>query len=267
MKYINKCLIYFFVSFIILVATIFYLFKFPDEAIAFNNTTVEGSYKNTISDEYNIEENKTIIPEYIINIIKRHPETYHLMEYYKKFYNDSYFNREIDISDDLETDNVPLFIQWDYRWAFLKYGKETIIATSGCGPTCIAMVYNYFKKDKNINPKTICDFSVSNNYYIDNVGTKSTLIGEGIKKLGLNSKLININLDSMKKSLDEGNILIALVKEGHFTTGGHFIVIRNYDDMNNFYINDPNSIENSKRAWSYSILLNETRNLWAISKI
>lgn len=264
MKFIYKYIISFFVLFI----SIGSLFQIPKTVFAFDDIKRDEDYKkpNTEMNEYETPENKITIPDHIINIVKKYPETYHIIEYYKKFYNDSdYFDRRVDISNDLATDNVPLFIQWDYRWAFFKYGKETIIATSGCGPMCIAMVYSYFKKDKYVNPKTICDFAFKNDYYVENSGTKATLITEGTKKLGLTAKSVNINLEAMKKSLDDGNILIALVKQGHFTTGGHFIVIRNYDEMNNFYINDPNSIENSKVFWNYSIFINETRNLWAIN--
>ena len=65
-------------------------------------------------------------------------------------------------------------------------------------------------------------------------------------------------------ALDDGKILIVSVKPGAFTERGHIIVIKGYDNNGNFLINDPNSIVNTNKAWSYDELKNDLRKIWAV---
>ena len=205
-------------------------------------------------------------PRFIIEMVEKYPETEIVKSYYDEFLNDKeYYTRKINIEDDLATDDVPLFIQWDKRWAFRGYGKSSVIATSACGPVCLSMVYNYFYKDPQKSPDFFAVFSYQNNYYLENYGTTYHLIAEGAKDFRLSVKEINIDFDAISKSIDEGKIIIALMKEGHFTTGGHYIVIKNY--YNEFIlVNDPNSIINSKKMWDKDIVLNEAKMMWALDK-
>ena len=65
----------------------------------------------------------------------------------------------------------------------------------------------------------------------------------------------------MIRNLDVGNPIIAIVGEGQFTDGGHFIVITGHSD-GYFTINDPNSVTNSERLWSFEELEQEIITLW-----
>ncbi len=204
------------------------------------------------------------IPENILHMIEVYPETNVLADYYKEMLKTpNYYTRDIDIGNDLLTDDVPLFLQWDKRWAFLNYGKETIIATSACGPTCLSMIQCYFFKDAPKNPKDMAKFSAENGFYVEKVGTSGALFSDGAFRLNLKPSVVEINESEIKKALDNEKLIVALVKAGHFTKGGHYIVIKGYNKDGDFFVNDPNSIINSKKSWNPEIILNESRKLWA----
>lgn len=210
---------------------------------------------------------KTEYPEYLLKMIENYPETKPIIEYYDEIRGDAhYFEGKIDISQDLTTDGVPLFLQWDKRWAFLNYGKETVIATSGCGPVCLSMIMCYYTKDSTKNPFEIAKFSNENGYYTENIGTVDTLFTEGADKLGLSSIKLPVEPNLAKEFLECDIMIVALMNAGIFTRSGHYIVIRGYDDDGYFYVNDPNSLIKSKRAWHKDIIFPEIRKLWAVYK-
>ena len=69
----------------------------------------------------------------------------------------------------------------------------------------------------------------------------------------------------MKDALDAGGLIVCSMRPGDFTTVGHFIVIRGYDD-GGFYVNDPNRRSNSGRQWDFDTLYPQIRNLWVLRK-
>lgn len=68
---------------------------------------------------------------------------------------------------------VPLFMQWDKRWGYESYGDSNI-GLSGCGPTCLSMVYLYFTGDVAGNPREIARYCEENGFYTPS-GTSSGL--------------------------------------------------------------------------------------------
>ena len=50
-----------------------------------------------------------------------------------------------------------------------------------------------------------------------------------------------------------------------FTTTGHYIVLRGVKD-GEFQVNDPNSVVNSEKLWSYEQIEGQIRNLWVMEK-
>ena len=67
----------------------------------------------------------------------------------------------------------------------------------------------------------------------------------------------------VRSVLDEGGVVICSVGPGDFTTEGHYILIRDYDE-NGFLVNDPNSRQRSAMEWSYERLAPQIKNLWAL---
>jgi hypothetical protein len=61
--------------------------------------------------------------------------------------------------------------------------------------------------------------------------------------------------------------LVALMKKGDFTGGGHYVVISGYDPATNtFTVNDSNSRPRSEQKWDWSKMGANATNFWSFSK-
>lgn len=176
---------------------------------------------------------------------------------------DAYINSTIDLTDDFVSGQVPLLMQWDKRWGYNAYG-DSMIGLAGCGPLCMTQAYLYFMEDTGMNPRRMAEFAYDSGYYTSE-GTSWSFWTEGAQKLGLSGRVLSLDENLMKRSLDAGNLIICSMGPGDFTTVGHFILIRGYDE-NGFYVNDPNRRTNSERQWDYETLRRQIRNLWELSR-
>lgn len=153
---------------------------------------------------------------------------------------------------------TPYYIQWDNRWAYNNLGYRNI-GISGCGPTSMAMVLSRLKNDPTITPTQIAEDAkpymvedgISWNFFTD----KASVYGYTIEE-------VHNDKEAMKEALRKGPLLVS-VNRGYFTLYGHIVVIDSYEN-GKFLINDPNSIKNSKRAWTYEELSNQIAKIWSI---
>lgn len=175
---------------------------------------------------------------------------------------ETYKGRPIDLTEDLQSGSVPLLMQWDKRWGYNAYG-ENMIGLAGCGPVCLTMAYLYYTGNTDMTPREMAAFANDNGYYQDSQGTKWSLWTEGVRQLGLYGEELSLDEGVMKRALDMGQLIVCSMGPGDFTTEGHFILIRGYDE-NGFYVNDPNRRSNSDRQWDYGTLQHQIRNLWAL---
>ena len=197
-------------------------------------------------------------PKSLIELLERNPET-------KDFVLNYPFREELQVSyNDLRSsDAVPLFLQWDSRWGYGKYGSD-FLAVTGCGPSCLAMAGRYLTGDENMTPHQIARFAEKNGYYEPGYGSSWTLISEGAGELGLTATELPLVKKKMVDALEAGCPLILAMGTGDFTTTGHYIVLAGVED-GAFRVNDPNSIENSQRLWTYEEIEHQIRNIWKIS--
>ena len=170
---------------------------------------------------------------------------------------------EIDLSSYADSENVPLFMQWDVRWGYMTYGSD-MAAITACGPLCLSMVAYHLTGDENMSPDKIIQFAIDEGYCTKGKGTSWTLISKGAKKLGLNVKELPLSEGVIRRELDKGNPVICVMGPGVFTTTGHYIVLTGYQD-GKFSVNDPNSLDKSQKMWSYDEFQDQVRNLWALS--
>ena len=136
---------------------------------------------------------------------------------------------------------------------------------TGCGPTCLSMVAIALTGDATATPARIADYAESAGHYVDGAGTAWTLFTQGASAFGLTGEAISLDEATMRERLDAGEIIIASMLPGDFTTSGHFIVIYDYG-LFGFNVCDPNSIELSRRTWSFSKLEGQTAQLWSFKK-
>lgn len=166
---------------------------------------------------------------------------------------------DISIDKDIDCSGVPLFMQWDERWGYDKYG-DGIIGINGCGPTCLSMVATYILKNNYMNPEWMANFSEESGYISDS-GTLWALMSSGARKLGLESIEIPLDENRVYNNLEVGNPIICSVGPGDFTTEGHFIVLAGIED-GKIIINDPNSRKNSNKRWTFDEIKGQIKNLW-----
>ena len=210
----------------------------------------------TFADEHDISFGE--YPESLIGLLDRNPETEDFVLNYP-----FRENVEYKLVPPEEGEDVPLLLQWDSRWGYEIYGSD-MMALTGCGPTCVAMVGLYLTGDtETFDPAAVAAFSEKNGYYASGYGSSWTLISEGAVKLGLDVTEIPLVEKRMKDNLEVGNPIICAMGPGDFTTSGHYIVLIGLED-GKFVVNDPNSREKSSQLWSYEQISGQIRNLWVI---
>ena len=144
------------------------------------------------------------------------------------------------------------YLQTDPRWGSLDYstrGEKTNIAVSGCGPTALAMVLATWA-DPKITPKTECAWALAHGYKAPHQGTYYGYFAPAAKRFGLTCKMLNgVTLygkpDSpyhaqAKAAVDRGDLVIACMGRGLWTSSGHFVLVWNISG-NVVSINDPAS--------------------------
>lgn len=198
-------------------------------------------------------------PEELLEALEKNPETYDFVTGYPQ--REEYQGKEIDLSGEVKSGEVPLFLQWDKRWGYDSYGSE-MIGLAGCGPTCMSMAYVYLTGDTGMNPRKMAEFAYDSGYYTQ-AGTSWSFFTDGASQLGLEGAEIGLDEVKMKSVLDEGKVILCSMRPGDFTTTGHIILIRGYD-KEGFLVNDPNSKDRSKMHWEYDTLYSQIKCLWAV---
>ncbi len=85
-----------------------------------------------------------------------------------------------------------------------------------------------------------------------------SLIPEGAAHFGLTVDYAGRN-DAQKiaDALASGKLVVAIMVTGHFTKGGHFIVLRGVTEDGKILVADPASKSRSEKEWDLSIILDE----------
>ena len=171
----------------------------------------------------------------------------------------------IDLTEESQSDQVPLLMQWDERWGYITYNGG-MMGYGGCGPTTLSMVVLYLTRDASATPAAVAAYAESAGYCVPGSGSTWSLIKEGCEHYGLHASEVAMVENRIRDKLDEGCPVVVNVGPGDFTDSGHYIVIVGYDDQG-FIINDPNSRTNSEKRWTFDQLNGQVRNLWAMSKV
>ena len=152
---------------------------------------------------------------------------------------------------------VVYYNQMDSRWCNELYGKTQTIGYGGCGPTAMAIVVSTLT-DTKINPKEMSDWAYEHGYCCEGNGSYRTLIPEGATAYGLSVEGAGRG-DAQKiiDALAAGKLVVAIMGPGHFTTSGHFIVLRGVTSEGKLLIADPVSYNKSQKEWDSSIVFKE----------
>ncbi len=115
--------------------------------------------------------------------------------------------------------------------------------------------------NKTINPVEMARWSYKNGYYAEGgVGSYHSLIPNAAKHFGLSVEGTGAsNPDKIIQALSKGQLVIVIMGKGHFTSSGHFMVLRGITEEGKILVADPISIKRSEQEWDLSIILDEAR--------
>lgn len=198
-------------------------------------------------------------PKSLIDLLERNPETEKFVLEYPTAHKTAV---NVNLSEYADTETVPLFMQWDQQWGYIKYGSD-VAGITGCGPVCLSMAAFYLTKDPAYAPDKLIQFASDNGYYVKGSGSSWTLISEGGVKLGFAVNELPLDKNRILKELKDGRPIICVMGPGDFTTSGHYIVLTGSEN-GMLKINDPNSRTNSQKLWTYEQISGQIRNLWSV---
>ena len=242
----------------------YHLAKVPEEVKNSNDPVIQNLLKkvNNNSNVSMILSDINSYPKELLELASEKDETIDFVANYPNY--DASTNKVISTQKDYKKGQIPLFIQWDERWGYEKYGSD-FIAINGCGPTSLAMVAVGLTGNKDINPKAVAEFSEKNGYLVEGVGSSWILMAEGAGHFGLKSKELSLNKDVIINTLKRGQPIIASMGPGTFTSEGHYLVLTGVDRNNKIIINDSNSKIKSSQTWDIDVFMNEAQNLWTFT--
>ena len=136
------------------------------------------------------------------------------------------------------------FLQGDSKWGSELYtvtgSRSQTIATSGCGPTSMAMVLNYYV-DNSITPIQTAIYAVENHHRTSGNGTSWGYFGEMANEYDLEFIQTASSVEALEwMNTQEDPLVICSMGPGLWTRQGHFILLWNVEN-GVAYINDPAS--------------------------
>jgi len=150
---------------------------------------------------------------------------------------------------------VIYFNQLDERYADQPYGTDHI-GGYGCGPTAMSIVVSSLA-GTTVDPIEMAEWAYENGYWCSKSGSYHSLIPGAAKAWGL--PVEGCAASEPQRILDalaDGKLVVAIMTKGHFTSSGHFIVLRGVQD-GKILVADPASYTRSQKNWDLSIILNE----------
>ena len=151
---------------------------------------------------------------------------------------------------------VTYYNQLDSRWANSPYGTDNI-GGYACGPTAMAIVVSSLTSET-VDPPHMAQWAYENGYWCSRSGSYHTLIPGASEEWGLDVEgCTAAEPQRIVDALADGKLVVALMTKGHFTSSGHFIVLRGVTSDGQIMVADPSSYSRSEKTWDLSIILNE----------
>ena len=120
----------------------------------------------------------------------------------------------------------------------------------------MAMVVSSLTDDL-VDPVEIAKWSYAHGYWCSGSGSYHALIPAAAEAWGLPvSGCTASEPQRITDALSSGKLIVAIMSAGHFTSSGHFIVLRGVQDEK-ILVADPASRTRSEQSWDLSIILNE----------
>lgn len=166
---------------------------------------------------------------------------------------------------------IVYYDQGSEAWAEQPYGTDQI-GRYGCGPAAMAMAVSSMTEET-VDPAQMAQAAVSAGHWAKQQGSYLSVVSGLAKAYGLTAQALEPKtVEAMRDALFSGKLLVALMGPGHFTAGGHFILIRGITLQGTFLVADPNSVDRSLQEWDPQLILDELSTstahgapLWTLS--
>ena len=161
------------------------------------------------------------------------------------------------------------FLQGDNEWGSESYSvigsRSQTIATSGCGPTSMAMVLNYYV-DESITPIQTSIFALENNHRTRYDGTSWAYFEDMANEYDLEFIQTASSVEALEwMNTQEDPLVICSMGPGLWTSAGHFILL--WDVENGVaHINDPASTKQSRTENSYNYMASQCKQYFCFNK-
>lgn len=221
------------------------------------NFVASDANRRAIEKDESIPQQK--IPESLMQLYEKNEEARDFVLGYGKIE-----EQDMDISKEVTKGSIPLFLQWDTRWGYKTYGDD-FLAVTGCGPTCLSMVYSGLTGNSDRNPYEMAKLAEKKGYYVEGSGSSWSMMEELAEELGLLVKNVIFDKEHIFSELRDGNPIICIMGPGEFTDSGHFIILSELSEDGKIIIRDPNSIVNTQKEWDLEEIMYQIRNLWSYS--
>lgn len=170
---------------------------------------------------------------------------------------------------------VVYYNQGDSPWGNHRFsgpGGSNKIRPAGCGPTSMAICISTIT-GKKVTPIQTCDWAAKQGYYQQGAGWEHSTPAAIAKHWNLKCQGLGYNKSNLKKALKEGKMVVAIMAPGHFTKGGHYIVLYGLSkDGSKLQVADCGGRARNG-WWNVDTVFNEARSgagangpFWAISK-
>jgi len=199
-------------------------------------------------------------PESVTELLDKNPETVNFVAHYEEKMNEPAAET---IDGDLVQGQIPKLYQWDERWGYSVYGTS-IVAVSGCGPTCMAMVASGLLNDPTITPAKVAAYAMENGYIDENNDTYWRFMKEASANWNISCYDGQLTEEQVRDELEQGHPIICTVGPGNFTQNGHFIVLTQYAD-GKVRVNDPFSLKNTDTEWVFAEIAGQIKAMWVYS--
>ena len=170
---------------------------------------------------------------------------------------------------------VVYYNQGDSPWGKHRfrgpYGTNKI-KPAGCGPTSMAICISTIT-GKKVTPIQTCDWAAKQGHYHQGAGWDHSTPAAIAKHWNLKCQGLGYNKSNLKKALKQGKLIVAIMSPGHFTKGGHYIVLYGLSkDGKKLQVADCGGRARNG-WWNVDTVFNEARSnagangpFWAISK-
>ena len=226
--------------------------KYSDYKTAKQNMETALSNKNSATDESTKSSYESSYNTYKGQVDKLNSEIKELLSSVKSGkLDDAVTTLE---SKKMSLDDFVYYRQGDYKQS---YGYGSTIASAGCGPTAMAMVLTYLTGRK-ISPVEAANWSMKHGYRIKNNGTSTSYFEAIAKAYGIKCQAQNPTANNIINSLKQGNVIVAHMGPGEFTSGGHYITLIAADNNGNVLVRDP-ATPNRNKWYKASLIQQQSK--------